>query len=304
MAAGATLMWFAYQRRARCKSPKAGRESPFDGPSLAEELSEALGLDASEAEAELAQDLSGAFDAACAWVAKSGASLSSEAKLGFYGRYKQAVAGDCPQKKPWGMEAGMKYDAWKEHEGASSAEAMHRYVSFLTDFEPRWREGVRTERAAGPKAGNGPTTGPAVSTMRVEDGKEEDLDTSPVGQLCQHIAEGELANVRAVLRSNPQLACQMDKDGMTPLHWAADRGSLDAADLILSLAPDAPTMVKWLACRDGNGDTPLHLAVITENKEVAALFVSKGASSSVQNNDGETPLDLAESDESWTSILQ
>lgn len=56
-----------------------------------------------------------------------------------------------------------------------------------------------------------------------------DVDETPAGQLCQEIAEGRIEAACRLLKGSPSLAAEADKDGMLPLHWAADRGDLQMA---------------------------------------------------------------------------
>ena len=49
----------------------------------------------------------------------------------------------------------------------------------------------------------------------------------------------------------------------------------------------------WMATRDADGRTPMHLAAFYNNTEVAKLLLEKGANANAVNNDGQTPGDLA-----------
>lgn len=52
-----------------------------------------------------------------------------------------------------------------------------------------------------------------------------------------------------------------DDSGCTALHFAADRGSMEAARLLISAGAD-------INAQDADGQTPMHYACITENREV------------------------------------
>merc|ERR1711957_599060 len=103
-------------------------------------------------------------------------------------------------------------------------------------------------------------------------------------------------------KRNPALAFQADKDGMTPLHWAADRGSLEVAEALIKLVGAGPTAVARVNCRDDSGDTALHYAVLTDNLDIGQLLVKHNADSGAENNEGETPLSIAEGQE-WQTLL-
>ena len=48
-----------------------------------------------------------------------------------------------------------------------------------------------------------------------------------------------------------------------------------------------------MAALDWDGETPLHLALIRRQVEVARALIERGADVAAQNKDGETPLHLA-----------
>jgi len=278
-------------------SRKRGKKSHLPGPSLADELREALQFEADDDD-EVAAD----FQSATTWVSTSdaGGDLQNEDKLALYGCYKQATAGDCPTtKRPWGIEAGMKWEAWDSQRGAPAPLAMRRYVALLDQVADGWRDGDEVRIRGG--AAQQMSTGPTVSLMgkMVGDG-DEVADETPIGQLCERIAEGELDAVRDILRKSPGLAGKSDKDQMTPLHWAADRGEMAITELILTTSAEARS---GISAKDGNGDTALHYAVLADNPEVAKLLIKHGANPQVANNDGETPENLAEGVE-WEEMFR
>lgn len=245
------------------------------------------------------------FASAAAWVAAA-ADLTNTEKLALYGCYKQATAGDCPAKQPWGMEASMKWQAWREHLGTPRAEAMLRYVAALDRTAPSWRTGPRGAAPGGrggPKEGSGMSTGPAVSLLGCigDPDQQGQVDETPVGQLCEKIADGDVEGARAVLRQAPGLALQADKDGMTPLHWACDRGCEEVARALLDMLSGRPDAAAHLNARDASGDTPLHFAVLTENQEIAKMLLACRADPDVKNNEDESPRQVG--GEEWRELL-
>ena len=112
----------------------------------------------------------------------------------------------------------------------------------------------------------------------------------------------------------------MDKNGLTSLQWACQRGNVAAAEYLISLGArcdvtdkDGTTLlmevseagildlVKLLANRqvqldaqcNTTADTALHLAIANAHTNVAEYLASRGASLSVRNRSGNTPLHLA-----------
>ncbi|KAG6468081.1 hypothetical protein ZIOFF_072649 [Zingiber officinale] len=76
-----------------------------------------------------------------------------------------------------------------------------------------------------------------------------------------------------------------DSEGRTALHWAVDRGHLDAVKTLLD--NDAHVNAK-----DDEGQTPLHYAALCEREEIAKLLVSRHADPSMKDNFDSSPLDL------------
>ncbi|MBT3555522.1 MAG: ankyrin repeat domain-containing protein [Chloroflexi bacterium] len=62
----------------------------------------------------------------------------------------------------------------------------------------------------------------------------------------------------------------MDSDGQTPLHLAALSNSLDAARLLIDSDAD-------IEAKESNGETPLDSAVSNNSLDVARLLIDHGA---------------------------
>ena len=73
------------------------------------------------------------------------------------------------------------------------------------------------------------------------------------------------------------------KNGNTLLHYAANRGYLDVAALLLKKGAD-------INARDKDGRTPLHEAMAYRRYDVARFLIENGADMSLRNKDGDTPL--------------
>lgn len=94
-----------------------------------------------------------------------------------------------------------------------------------------------------------------------------------------------------------------DKEGITPLHWAAYHGARDVIELLMAQGADvnAPSRfdpnghsVIWenreLRYRLGNGAVPLHAAVIRGHREAVEVLLAHGSQLDVEDKAGRTPL--------------
>lgn len=208
------------------------------------------------------------------------ASASSEDLLYFYARFKQAKEGVCKGTKPsfYQLAEKSKWSAWNSLGTMGQAEAMCEYVEKLSSLRPGWREEVVRD----------PTEGwVSVSSPQWKE------DNSAL-TLWDLVKEGSLDQLTAVLDSlqsqvDAQLAETMDlrelkdSEGLTLLHWAADRGQEDMSRLLLGRDPGLLDAV------DGSGQTALHYAASCGHANIVTLLLERGADTTIQDEDGLTP---------------
>nr|GEX98704.1 acyl-CoA-binding domain-containing protein 1-like [Tanacetum cinerariifolium] len=80
--------------------------------------------------------------------------------------------------------------------------------------------------------------------------------------------------------------------GRTPLHWAVNRGHIEAAELLLSRNAD-------VNLKDDEGQTPLHYAAVCDRESIAELLVKKNDATNIKDDDGNYPYDLCDSKWPW-----
>ncbi len=98
--------------------------------------------------------------------------------------------------------------------------------------------------------------------------------------------DDDLAKVRALLKKNPELALSKDNAGWTPLHVAALRDNKDMAEVLLGGQAD-------VNAKNGGGETPLHIAVKIDGEAVTELLLANKAEVNAKDDSGRTPLHLA-----------
>ncbi|KAE8790355.1 putative ankyrin repeat protein [Hordeum vulgare] len=122
------------------------------------------------------------------------------------------------------------------------------------------------------------------------------------GLSALHVAAG-MGHVRvaeALMKACPDAAELRDDRGGTFVHAAARGGHFE----VVRLAIKKQTLLGILNTQDGDGNTPLHLAVAARAPAVAEALMSKGkARADDMNKDGQTPLDLAAKSTSFFSMV-
>ncbi len=81
---------------------------------------------------------------------------------------------------------------------------------------------------------------------------------------------GDLATVRSLLKQGAD-ASSPQPDGMTPLHWAAERGEIAIADALILAGANVTAATRL------GGYTPLHLAARNGNAPVLKALLKAGA---------------------------
>ncbi len=82
----------------------------------------------------------------------------------------------------------------------------------------------------------------------------------------------------------------VDSERMTPLHWAAQNGHLEAVRLLIGKFIEIKASID---VQDNNGATPLHYAAVRGHLQVVESLINHEASIDVQDNNGATPLHWA-----------
>jgi ankyrin repeat protein len=100
------------------------------------------------------------------------------------------------------------------------------------------------------------------------------------------IRRGHTTLVKYILKADKTSVMDLNTNGHTPVHLAADIGDVLMLDYLLQVMPEVNV------CTDG-GDTPLHIASLRGHTDVVAFLLSKGADPNTANKHGNTALHLA-----------
>jgi len=208
------------------------------------------------------------FEAATKFVRGLAGTAKQEDLLYFYARFKQTTIGKCNTPKPsfYQLTEKSKWSAWTQLGEMGRVEAQLQYIQRLTEIEPEWQEKDASEPTEGWASVSSPVREPALSP-----GEETVWD---------HVKEGR---VEPLTQIPLPLTSLTDPDGLTLLHWAADRGHTDIARMLLNRDKDLLDM------QDEEGQTALHYAASCGHKELVVFLLNLGADSEIKDSDGVTP---------------
>ncbi|OEH80246.1 acyl-binding domain-containing protein [Cyclospora cayetanensis] len=224
------------------------------------------------------------FEEALGALESNAHSLPQAILLDFYGLYKQATEGDATGSEPpiYKQRARAKWAVWNSFKGLSTEDAKAMYVRLALHI------GILSSApppvpAASSTRGRPQTFGPVHSrpVMANEGAAADDSTQSKGDAFCCQVASGDTKAVEAALRENRSLVSATGDGGMTALHFAADRGHLDIAKMLLAHGAD-------VNYQDDLGETPLHVAIAAEQMDMVALLRKAGANMALKNSDGDS----------------
>lgn len=229
-------------------------------------------------------EISGEFGAASAYFTKNTNRFTVDQQLELYGLFKQATIGDAPTDiskscSVFDPKRKAMNDAWSNKRGQDTVSAISDYIAIIDAKCPHWRSGGCQDIP--PEEESDGRSGWAVGSILRDPIGDEDLDDTLIGKVCQLCAEGDKKVVESALKDDPALISMHDKDGMSCLHWASDRGHDDLVHFLLQNSAD-PNAV------DNCGNTPLHIAAMAGQKDVVRSLLDAKADVTICNNDGES----------------
>jgi uncharacterized protein len=129
-----------------------------------------------------------------------------------------------------------------------------------------------------------PPDAPRVTTLRNSAGAGAEVRSAPV--VAQAAMQGNLAQLRALIAQKADVNIAQG-DGMTALHWAAERGDANMAQLLLRAGAKVTPVTR------NGGYTPLHVAARAGSGAVVQALLAAGAEVGRLTTTGATALHLA-----------
>ncbi|CAH1773894.1 unnamed protein product [Owenia fusiformis] len=125
------------------------------------------------------------------------------------------------------------------------------------------------------------------------------MDKSRNRPLHSAVNGGDIEAVKICLNAGAQIDALQD-DGSNPIHLACSQGSLEMIKVMFEKYPDSVGHV--IRQKDVLMMTPLHIAALVDNPEIATHLIENGASVHAKDKEGRTPLLLAASKCSWKTV--
>lgn len=232
------------------------------------------------------RDPSSDFEAACAAATKL-AHLDTFQQLRLYAYFKQATVGPCKIARPSMLDFSgcAKWDAWTALGDLAKGDAMEYYTNLVAELSQSALPADSDAPSEPPPSREGGMMGPTMSRMADDEEKIAEADKD----IFIYASEGNQGAVARLLEAQVDVNGQ-DTDGLTPLHWAVDRGHADLAEFLLSRKAD-------IDAQDSEQTTPLHYAVDCDHVSLVELLLRAGANPSLENAAGETAERGATSDQ-------
>ncbi|KAJ0059586.1 hypothetical protein NL108_001965 [Boleophthalmus pectinirostris] len=124
------------------------------------------------------------------------------------------------------------------------------------------------------------------------------LDKSNSSPLHLAVRGGNLETIQLCIATGAKVD-QQQHDRSTPLHLACTQGAIEVVKLMLSSVDQVADIINLT---DGACQTPLHRATIFDHTELAEYLISLGADLNSVDCKGNTPLLLATSCGSWSTV--
>ena len=187
-----------------------------------------------------------------------GGNLDNADRLYFYSRYKQATSGNNNNEKPGllDFEGRKKWEAWKSVENMSTEQAQDEYVNKFLECFPGIiihdpiHPNIKNDDSLTTITINKDTDGNCAITNSKDD-KTISLnchsqptftidfrtklckDSDSINLWMELAQEDNAEGMQVLLEDNPDLINSVDDDGMTALHWAVDRNSINVLNFLL-----------------------------------------------------------------------
>lgn len=212
--------------------------------------------------------------------------LDNDTQLQLYGLYKQSTVGDVNTSKPWSIDmvGSAKWNSWKSFQGFPKESAARAYVYVVSNLLPRPCKnsgGVSGSSSSGNGSSSSSRSsnsafagsvfdgmGVSISTPRAFQEQESAKSAQPWKEsesLFAAVHENDVDKAVQILNAPDCDVNMRNSTGMTPLHYAVDRGNVAMVQALLKFNAD-------INAQDSDNQTPLVIAKICDYDEIIKVL--------------------------------
>ncbi|CXI44126.1 acyl-CoA-binding protein, putative [Plasmodium berghei] len=233
------------------------------------------------------KELEEKFAQACNDVKIIQGKLKFEQWIYLYGLYKQITSGNIKNDSKSSLNFNdemiktEQMNAWKNCYGVSKKVCKYLYVKYFNELFPKGVENSNTNFQIDLKKNISkmkPLTDRFFgSSNTISKGSEESLSDI----LCNYIVSKNMSLIKKTIKAHPDLINAKNRDGLTPLHYACDRGFLDIVKFLIKAGANINE-------EDSLGDSVLHIAAYSGKMEIIKFLINAGVNIHKKNAEGLT----------------
>ncbi|GAA5962432.1 hypothetical protein JCM3765_004293 [Sporobolomyces pararoseus] len=214
------------------------------------------------------------FEDAVQWIAASSVTTSTQTKLKLYSLFKVATTSPRPSTSRPGMldfSGRAKWDAWDNLGKSGNYEGVEGKDRARREYVAEAHAlGYRSETTEGETDAGPKRVEKKEQPVSVSQMKIDFVDEAPPSKLHDLSIDGDVNGLENFLSSSEGKSVQIDhRDsyGYSALHLATDRGHLEIVKLLLAHGADK-------GAKDEDGNTPLDLAQLAEHESIVEFLSS------------------------------
>lgn len=240
-----------------------------------------LGIDCEECNDSLTEIFNKAADRLKILLPK----IDNQTLLILYGYYKQGSEGSCSVPKPswYDLKAKSKWEAWQKLGDMPQDVAKKLYIKTIKELDSNFEDVIYQSKLQ-------------EQWVKVSSMPDEEIIAESDKTLVDYIKGGNVTDVKTYLNTAGISSINhIDKEGLAPIHWAADSGFSDVLEVLINAGAD-------VNLQDSDGQTALHYASSCGQIECIKSLLRHGVKIDITDNEGCTA-SLVASDDSVKELL-
>ncbi|SCM21974.1 acyl-CoA-binding protein, putative [Plasmodium chabaudi chabaudi] len=213
--------------------------------------------------------------------------LQFEQWIYLYGLYKQITSGDIKNDSKSSslfndeMIKAEQLNAWRNCQGVSKKTCKYLYVKYFNELFPNGVETSNSNLQVDLKKSISKMKPLADRFFGSNNSITKDSEESLSDILCNYIVSQNMSLIKKTIKAHPDLINAKNRDGLTPLHYACDRGFLEIVKFLIKAGANINE-------EDSFGDSVLHIAAYSGKMEIIKFLINAGVNIHKKNAEGLT----------------